>query len=281
MIRALQITTLVENTARGSLLGEHGLSFWVDADGYRILFDTGQGRTLAHNTEKLDVMVETADALVASHGHYDHTGGLAAEMSASPKAALYLHPTAPQMKYAQEAEPPHRSIGMPESAKESIRLRADCVVWTDEPTHLAEDVFVTGEIPRRTPFEDVGGPFLLDEECAAPDSLIDDQALCARSSRGLVVILGCAHAGVVNTLDHISQITGERHIHAVLGGMHLCGASDERLAATADAFARYGVQVIAPAHCTGTRAVAFLWSRFPDRCVECTAGSRFVFDAQE
>ena len=135
---------------------------------------------------------------------------------------------------------------------------------------------MTGEIPRRNAFEDTGGPFYLDRACTEPDPLLDDQALYIETSAGLVVVLGCAHAGVVNTLDYIAELTGRQQVYAVLGGMHLVRASAERLEATVEALKRYGVQKIGTAHCTGMRAATYLWSRLPDQCFECSVGSVFA-----
>ena len=113
--------------------------------------------------------------------------------------------------------------------------------------------------------------------CTQPDPLADDQALYVKSARGLVVLLGCAHAGVVNTLEYVARLTGRKRIHAVLGGMHLLRASGKRIEATGDALERFKVRVIAPGHCTGATALAYLWNRFPSRVKECTTGSRFLF----
>jgi 7,8-dihydropterin-6-yl-methyl-4-(beta-D-ribofuranosyl)aminobenzene 5'-phosphate synthase len=142
---------------------------------------------------------------------------------------------------------------------------------------IVPGVWVTGEIPRITNFEEVGGPFYLDRACTQPDPLADDQALYVESAKGIVVLLGCAHAGVVNTLEYVSRITGRKRIYAVLGGMHLLRASRRRIEATGDALERFKVRVIAPGHCTGAAAVACLWNRFPSRVKECSTGSRFVF----
>jgi 7,8-dihydropterin-6-yl-methyl-4-(beta-D-ribofuranosyl)aminobenzene 5'-phosphate synthase len=178
-----------------------------------------------------------------------------------------------EKKYAREKAPPHREIGIPHRDEEALRDETRRIMWTREPTELVEGVHVTGEIPRRNDFEDTGGPFYRDPACTDPDPLIDDQALYLETSSELVVVLGCAHAGVVNTLDYISELTGRSRIYAVLGGMHLVRAKPLRLKATVAALARYGVQKVGPAHCTGMRAATYLWSRLPDECFECSVGA--------
>lgn len=136
---------------------------------------------------------------------------------------------------------------------------------------------MTGEIPRQNAFKDTGGRFFLDAACTRPDALLDDQALFFDTTEGLVVLLGCAHSGVVNTLEYIQHITGGRPIHTVLGGMHLAAASPERMDKTIAAFRRLNIQRLTPAHCTGMAALAQLWSAFPGRCFSCAVGTRLSF----
>jgi 7,8-dihydropterin-6-yl-methyl-4-(beta-D-ribofuranosyl)aminobenzene 5'-phosphate synthase len=137
---------------------------------------------------------------------------------------------------------------------------------------------VTGTVPRNTDFEDTGGPFFLDAACTRPDPLVDDQAVFFESREGLVVLLGCAHSGVVNTLHYISELTGGKPIHAVLGGMHLVQASPQRLERTIESLRTWHTPLLAPGHCTGMAATAALWNAFPGRCATCHVGTRFEFD---
>ncbi|MBN2475989.1 MAG: MBL fold metallo-hydrolase [Pirellulales bacterium] len=276
MVRDLKITVLAENTARrADLLAEHGLAFWIEADGHRILFDTGQGKVLRHNADCLQVPLETVECVAISHGHFDHTGGLKDVLDAGGQMDLYLHPAALGEKYHQEKSPPHRSIGIADLDESALRRRTRNLVCTDQPVELTDGVHLTGEIPRRNDFEDTGGPFYRDASCTEPDPLLDDQALYVETPAGLVVVLGCAHAGVVNTLDHVARLTGRRQVHAVLGGMHLVRAAMPRLDATVAAMKRYNVEKIGTAHCTGMRASVYLWSQLPEQCFECPVGSVF------
>jgi 7,8-dihydropterin-6-yl-methyl-4-(beta-D-ribofuranosyl)aminobenzene 5'-phosphate synthase len=274
MIDQLRITVLTENTSRSpDLLAEHGLAFWIEADGHRLLFDTGQGKVLHHNAEHLGISLDTAEFVVISHGHFDHTGGLQSVLGLNEQIAVCLHPAALTAKYAKKEPPPHRDIGVPGLDESSLRRQTKCLLWTREPTELIGGVFVTGEIPRRNDYEDTGGPFYRDPACTDPDPLIDDQALYIETSAGLVVVLGCAHAGVVNTLDYIAKLTGRDQVHAILGGMHLVRATPRRLEETVAALERYGVQKVGTAHCTGMRAVTYLWSQPSLECFECSVGT--------
>jgi 7,8-dihydropterin-6-yl-methyl-4-(beta-D-ribofuranosyl)aminobenzene 5'-phosphate synthase len=279
MRRQLRITVLAEDTVGApGLLAEHGLAVWIETGEARILFDTGQGLALIANAKTLGIDFSAAHAVVLSHGHYDHTGGLLGIRAALGEAVLYVHPTAFDAKFVRRADGTVRDIGSPIRSTEEIRPFVRRIVLTEGPTQVAQDVAVTGGIPRSTDFEDTGGPFFLDEACTEPDPLWDDQALYMDTADGIVVVMGCGHAGLVNTLSYVSELTRGRPIHTVLGGFHLIQASDERINRTLQALERYAIQRLSPAHCTGRRAMTALWQRFPDRCTECRTGTRFEFE---
>lgn len=273
MLKYLDITVLVENQPVGrGLLGEHGIAFHLRADGNNVLFDTGQGLTLLHNADRLGIDLSALAAIVLSHGHYDHTGGLPGVLERCGAVDIFLHPETLRPKFNREG----KDIGAPASSLAALG-RARCVHSTERPTEIVPGLFVTGPIPRRNEIEDTGGPFYRDAGRRAEDPLTDDQALYALLPEGVVVILGCCHAGVLNTLEYISELTGGRPVHAVLGGTHLLRAGEERLAHTAGLLETLDVKVLAPNHCTGLNAQCYLRSRFPDRFVEAPAGTRFRF----
>jgi 7,8-dihydropterin-6-yl-methyl-4-(beta-D-ribofuranosyl)aminobenzene 5'-phosphate synthase len=266
------VTTLVENTASDpGLLAEHGLSFWIEYGDKRILFDTGQSDLLIHNAKALNINLAQADAIVLSHGHYDHTGGLSTVLGIASKARIYLHPAAIEPKFSRSSLKTH-PIGMPDSAKQAIRNRE--IVRTELPRQVFGGIGITGQVPRLNNFEDVGGPFFVDESCQEPDQLLDDQALFIESSKGLVLVFGCAHAGVVNTLHRIADLSQKNHFYAVMGGMHLLNASLERIERTVTVLREYNLQRMGPAHCTGSKAVERLKSVFPEQHFECSVGTR-------
>lgn len=261
-------------------MGEHGLAIWIDTGRYHILFDTGQRGLVLANTRKLGIRLEEADAIVLSHGHYDHTGGLASVLSLNRRARVFLHPAALGAKYAREKDGRGRSIDMPRDSQVALSEHAAGTVVTEQVSEVAEGLFVTGEVPRTNGFEDTGGPFFLDSGCTQPDPLVDDQSLFFDSPDGLVVLLGCAHAGIINVLDYVHRVTG-RPIHTVLGGTHLVGAKEDRLGKTIEALRRLEVKRLGPAHCTGAAAMARLWRDLPGRCFACPTGTQLQVEGPE
>jgi 7,8-dihydropterin-6-yl-methyl-4-(beta-D-ribofuranosyl)aminobenzene 5'-phosphate synthase len=268
------ITILVDDRSTDeALVVEHGFAAYVEAGESRVLFDTGQrSETLKANAERLGVDLASAGAIVISHGHYDHTGGLAAALAAAPRAPLYLHRRATQRRFRKAVDGPAKEIGMPGEVAAAVRDAGERVVYSDRHQEIADGAFVTGIIPRRNDREGVGG-FCWDEACSDLDWIPDDQALFVPTAEGNVVLLGCAHAGVINTLDHIAKLSGDDRVRAVAGGMHLLHADANRLEATADAFRRHGARLIAPCHCTGGHAIDFLSRAFPEEFQPCACGS--------
>ena len=274
----ISLTILVENTARGAgILGEHGLSFWIDTGAHRVLFDTGQGMALIHNAARLGIDLSLADAIVLSHGHFDHVGGLEAALTAAPRAPLFLHPRAVEPKFIGTDPAATRRISTTYVETESFLHDERQVIFTREPCEVAPGVWATGQIPRTNDFEDTGGPFFLDPALTRPDPLLDDQAFYLSTSQGIIVICGCAHAGVVNTLSHIARLTGDAPVRALFGGLHLENASVRRMEETVRALRACQPHQIGCCHCTGLVAIRRLWDEFPGVCLQVYAGRRLEF----
>jgi len=273
------VTLLVENTARGmGVLGEHGLAWWIDTGAHHVLFDTGQGMALTRNAARLGVDLSRADAIVLSHGHTDHVGGLEAALALAPKATLYLHPRAVERKFSgTDRKPVGRRISIDFVETEAFRVSGRRIVATREPTEIVPGVWMTGEVPRETDFEDTGGPFFLDESMTQLDPLLDDQSLYLPTPQGTVVIFGCAHAGAVNTLRHIAHLTNNAPLRAAYGGLHLENASPRRIDETIRALRACNPQRMGFCHCTGFQALRRIWDEFPGVCVQAQASARFEF----
>jgi 7,8-dihydropterin-6-yl-methyl-4-(beta-D-ribofuranosyl)aminobenzene 5'-phosphate synthase len=214
------------------------------------------------------------DAIVISHGHYDHAGGLSDALDIAANAKIYFHPLATESKFSRKKSNV-KYIGMSESTKKAIKSRN--AILTEKPANLFPGMVITGQIPRINDFEDVGEAFYLDENCLKTDDLLDDQAMFIESDKGLIVILGCAHSGVVNILDYISSLTGCKKIYAVIGGMHLLNANHNRIENIIKAFRKYEIQKIMPMHCTGQKAMEILKNIFEGKCIFLGAGDKISF----
>jgi 7,8-dihydropterin-6-yl-methyl-4-(beta-D-ribofuranosyl)aminobenzene 5'-phosphate synthase len=270
-----KITTLCENNiGHGSqnLIGEHGLSFYIEADDRRILFDTGQNLGLANNAEVLGIDLSRIDTVVLSHGHYDHSSGLKSLLDCTTHFTLCAHPDvfSPKVRGTGDG---HKYIGIPVDRnvleQKGVKIQLD-----QDPVSLAPGITTTGTIPLSNEFEAVGSEFYLKNgDDFTADTLADDRALILDTKKGLVVVLGCSHRGVVNTLNHVIQVAGRNTIHAILGGLHLGKASDEKLANIIDHLHTFGLKKIGIGHCTGPRAFVALANAFGDRVFLNTVGS--------
>jgi 7,8-dihydropterin-6-yl-methyl-4-(beta-D-ribofuranosyl)aminobenzene 5'-phosphate synthase len=251
----IDITILVDNQAGPGLTTEHGFSLWIEADDRHILFDTGQGPALPANARSLGVDLRKTDALVLSHGHYDHTGGIPHVLHVAPKAHVYCHPGVVQPRYSLRNGSPKPAHMPPESMAAIDKLSEKNLHWISEAVMLSENIGLTGPIPRQTTFEDTGGAFFLDPEARHADPIADDLALWIKTDEGLVVCVGCCHAGIINTLTHIRHLSGVARIRAVIGGLHLLNADARRLNHTLAAMKTIPIETVIPCHCTGDRAL--------------------------
>ncbi len=273
----VRITILVDNRADVGLVEEHGFSLWIEAGGLRILFDTGQGGALGPNADTLGIDVGRADCLVLSHGHFDHTGGIPLALRKSPTMDVYCHPGVVRPRYGMRSGTA-KAIDMPRAAMAAMDGHSHRHLhWVRQPTMLSETVGVTGQIPRETTFEDTGGAFYLDPKGVRPDLIEDDLALFVRTDDGLVVCLGCCHAGLVNTIRHIRRVTQTEKIRAVIGGLHLLNADASRLSETVAALRDMAPECIAPCHCTGDAAAAVLQRAFEKEASQGRVGKVYRF----
>jgi 7,8-dihydropterin-6-yl-methyl-4-(beta-D-ribofuranosyl)aminobenzene 5'-phosphate synthase len=272
---SFRIRVLMENQAGAcGLRSEHGLSFWIEeAGGASVsLFDTGQSGALIENARLMDLDLQRIQRIALSHGHYDHSGGLAFLGDLAASVPVHAHGLVEQTRYSIRPSTGVRMIGMPQAAVAELGRRQ--WVKTQVKSRFSEQLWLTGAVPRVHALEDVGGPFFLDADGQVPDLIEDDQALWFISSRGLVVLLGCAHSGLINTVNLCMEQSGIRHLHAIIGGLHLLEASQARLDATYEALLQWKPEVLAPCHCTGSAPMEHLRREFASFRV-CEAGSCF------
>ena len=253
MAHGISWRILVDNDAHEpGLESEHGLALWIEAGAQRVLFDCGATDMIVRNAARLGVPLETTTALVLSHGHFDHTGGLAAVDGILPPGTLiFAHAGVMCERFSRRADGTVHAIGMPAASRAVLERRRAHVRWVTGPQAVAARIWVTGPIPRRTDFEDTGGSFWLDAACTRPDPIEDDMALWTVEEERLDVFFGCAHAGVVNAIQAIHGTTGKRPIRDLVGGLHLRDALDVRLLSTRGFLRSVGVENMCACHCTG------------------------------
>ncbi len=272
----LKITTLSENTANYGFLAEWGLSILVEVDGIRILMDTGLSFSAVHNAQLLGIDLSTIDRIVLSHGHADHTGGLREVLKIKGEVEIIAHPDIWTAKYVKRDQEGVKYCGIPYS-REELESRGAHFNLVREPIHISDNVMATGEIPILSGYEEIeNNLFVKEDDMLHPDSLADDLALVIDTEFGLVVILGCAHRGIVNTLRHAQKLTGKELVYAAIGGTHLFRASDERIEQTIADLKETGIQRLGVSHCTGFRASARLAQAFEDVFFLNNAGTRLT-----
>ena len=269
-----KITILSENSVRRrGMLAEHGLSLLIQTPSTQILFDTGQGLVLSNNMKVCGVDVQQIDVVGLSHGHYDHSGGLGALIQQKQELPVFAHPEVFQRRWSRAGDGKVRENGSPDGLQEKIRNFQP----VDRMLEIADGIWMTGPVPRTTAFEDTGGDFFLDAICQQKDEIVDDQALFFETSKGIVVLAGCAHSGIVNILEFVRAVREGIPLRAVVGGFHLEKATGDRTSRTVQYLKESCVDEIFPMHCVGRRAWQALREGLGGRCREARAGSTLEF----
>lgn len=262
------------------LIGEHGFSCLIEAED-TTLFDTGQGLGIINNLAKMGKSLEAIRRIILSHGHYDHTGGLMNVLQhRSGKTAVILHPDAFNEKKAVVALPNNTiemPIGMRASKEEYEQAGAD-IMFINGFTKINESISALSDVKRPTGWKswDVRLKRKMDG-MLQDDPFNDDLSLLVNTESGPVVILGCAHAGIVEILNDLSERTGVREFHAVIGGTHLESAPEDYVALAIETLRRYRVKKIAVSHCTGLRMACRFCSEFKNEFANASVGSVFDF----
>jgi len=286
MLQDLRLTIVVENSAsleNDHLLAQHGLSILLDLDmdlgseRMKLLWDTGATpEVMLHNADALQIDLEEIDLIGLSHGHYDHTGGLMGILQKRTRPVpIIAHPDifSPKIK----VRPNLRFIGVP-FTRNKLEAAGAIMLPCRSPATLAPGVMTTGEVPRMEAFEMVEGFWTIRNELYSADNIPDDQSIALHlPGKGLVVISGCAHSGIINTIRYAQRITGEERLYAVIGGFHLMDADQKRIDATARALLDLDPAVVRPGHCTGQKALCRLQDMLGESCQPLAVGDSIEF----
>ena len=271
----LKITTLIENQPdeAGDLAFEHGLSLYMEFAGKRLLFDTGQTGAFVDNARKLSVDLATLDAVVLSHGHYDHSGGLARLLPLLPaNVPVYVGEGFFTPKYKRIPGGSFQYNGNPFPREIFAPYPVRLTELGSDVARLAPEILLFKNFARSCPFEEPNSRFYLGAAGGLqPDYFDDEIALGLLTEKGLVLVSGCAHPGIVNMLETAAERTGVP-LYAVIGGTHLVDAGEERLQKTAEAFRTLGLSRIAVSHCTGARGEELLQDAFPKQFIRNNTG---------
>lgn len=261
----IRITILCDNSVGpvSGTLGEHGFAALMEPDsGEPILFDTGQGFTLLHNAARMKKDLSCVRKVVISHGHYDHVGGLMPLLKDSGGREVFTHAGIFAQRYRVKDTGECCPIGVQfdrsayEAAGASFNLSA---VFRE----ISPGIMLTGEVPRVTGFEKGDQGLYCGCSGQELDTIPDDQSLVIETQKGLVILLGCCHAGLVNTLEHVASQLGRRDVYALIGGTHLGFCSQEQLEKSMLAIKKAGIRKLAVSHCTGFAASARLLRELP------------------
>jgi 7,8-dihydropterin-6-yl-methyl-4-(beta-D-ribofuranosyl)aminobenzene 5'-phosphate synthase len=261
----LRITVLCENTVGpiSGTLGEHGFAALIEpANGEPLLFDTGQGATLQHNARRMNKDLANIRKMVISHGHHDHCGGLLPLLQKYGPSQILAHPGIFSPRFRVKDNGEYVSIGIPHN-RNVVEETGATFNLSASFREIAPGMFLTGEIPRSVPFEIGDRGLYCDCTGQQPDSTPDDQSLILETGKGLVLVLGCCHAGLVNTLEHVTNNMGRRGIYAIIGGTHLGFCGRKQVDNTVSALKETGIRKLAAGHCTGFAASARLSYELP------------------
>jgi 7,8-dihydropterin-6-yl-methyl-4-(beta-D-ribofuranosyl)aminobenzene 5'-phosphate synthase len=249
------ISVLTDNYPGIRLPAEHGLSYMVEFDGKKLLFDTGQSNLFLKNAEAMNIDMTNIDTIILSHGHFDHGDGL--QYLSGVK--LICHPGCFVKRY-RKAD--NSYIGLLNS-KDEITEKFDLVA-SSIPYPITQKIIFLGEIPRVTDFESKTTSFVL--EGGIPDFVMDDSAIAMLLDEGIFVITGCGHAGIVNTLEHAKKVTGVNKLFGIMGGFHL-KTINQQTQATINYIKENKITYVYPSHCTDHPALSLFLESFNTRQV--------------
>jgi 7,8-dihydropterin-6-yl-methyl-4-(beta-D-ribofuranosyl)aminobenzene 5'-phosphate synthase len=264
-----RITILSENLV-GRLVGsgEHGFSAFIETDGGNYLFDTGGGRTVVENSLALNKDLRTVQKIFLSHGHNDHTGGLPQVLHLRGRVDVHAHPDVflDRMAVRKENDRETRRFAGMIYKKSYLEFLGAHFILNSDFHEVEKGLFLTGEVPRKTAFEKPDPKLFREAQGEmVPDTLPDDQSLVLDTEKGLVLIFGCAHSGMINIMKHVIHRMSKDRFYAVLEGTHLDFLTPEQLEESIRSLKAMDVARIGVSHCTGLQAAFRLQQEFRDR----------------
>jgi len=275
MLKRVKLSLLSENRVIDPRLrAEQGFSVHIETDTGTILFDVGQTITLVENAHELNINLKAIQKIVLSHGHYDHTGGLPFVLEKTGPIDVICHPALTNKKY--KIYPAGRTnIGVPWEKRDLVSMGAKFVYKT-HPFEVIPDIWISGEIPRRSSFEYVEEVYQQKPSVSyIHDEIHDDMCLVLNTVKGLIIILGCGHAGPINSIKQSMRITKNKQIYAVIGGMHLQHSPDEKIRKIVKNLKTLDPAFVLPLHCTGYYAISRLMAVLQSRVKLLNVGDTF------
>jgi 7,8-dihydropterin-6-yl-methyl-4-(beta-D-ribofuranosyl)aminobenzene 5'-phosphate synthase len=276
MLSQLNFIVLSENrVVSPNLTAEQGLSILIETSEGNILFDTGQTDAFLRNANQLNINLSNISKVFLSHGHYDHTGGLRALLRIKSTFEVFCHPNLFNKKF-NVIGTERLDIGV-QWEKSDLEHKGVKFILKTQPKEILPGIWISGEIPRLTEYEFIAETYQEQVlESFIHDEIHDDMSLIFKTEKGLIVLLGCGHAGPINTIKHAMRIVGENRLHAVIGGMHLHRAPQEKIKKIVDNMIHLDPDHIIPLHCCGFRTINCLFSHFKERVHLYNVGDSFI-----
>jgi len=285
-LNSLKITVLAEDSVlyESRYLGQHGVSFLLEgakgSDVTRILVDVGQNsQALLNNMKLMNISPSIIDAVVLTHCHYDHTQGVARMLREIGRRDIQVIAHRDIFRLNFVTEPYLRHVGiMPGDSREEIEKAGGSLLLTKDPVKLMSGITTTGEVKRQTDFEEVGIALkTIEGGEVVDDRMLDDISVVANvNGKGLVIVTGCSHAGIVNIARHAMELTDCEKIEGIIGGLHLIDAPDDRIKRTGEELSKLNPEWICAGHCTGFKAQVELYLTFRERFSPLQTGMQFV-----
>jgi 7,8-dihydropterin-6-yl-methyl-4-(beta-D-ribofuranosyl)aminobenzene 5'-phosphate synthase len=253
-------------------VAEHGLSIFMETDRGNYLLDTGQGKAVVNNALVLGIDLATIKGIIMSHHHWDHTGGLGPVLDLKGPVDIYAHPDLFKESYSVSGNTV-RYIGVP-YPRPLLEAKGARFQFSDQFRQIEPGLWLTGEVPRRTDYELGDGKQVVKSgDGYVKDDIRDDQSVVVETEKGLFIILGCCHSGIINTLSYIMEKMGPRHIHAVIGGTHLGPVGDAQRDKSINALKAFDIERLGVSHCTGQKTASLLAAQFGERFFFCNVGT--------